>query len=176
MYFHYTHIHTYTNKHTHFNFHLLWHWTSSISEYILFFLVALINHMECKKCNSLVDISNFSKTEGLSGNQALNKNSSNSKKRKTTPIPFRTQKKSLETFGHKLTWSGENVSWQSYASFSIYSQVFQIRLVSLTFVGESFHIFALLLSFCFSRVFARVSWLLHKFKEKKPKPKNCLRN
>ena len=39
-----------------------------------------------------MDISNFSKTNGLSGNQALNKNSSNYKKQKTTSIQFRTEK------------------------------------------------------------------------------------
>ena len=49
--------------------------------------------MQFKKSTSLVDISNFGKTKGLSGNQALNKKSSNGKKRKTTPIQFRTKKK-----------------------------------------------------------------------------------
>ena len=65
-----THTHKYTHK-----FHLFWRWTSSTSKYILFFLVAFIKHMHYKKGSSLVDISNFSKTKGLSGNQGLNKNS-----------------------------------------------------------------------------------------------------
>ena len=40
-----------------------------------------------------MDVSNFSKTKVLSGNQTLNKNSSNGKKKKkkTTSIQFRTE-------------------------------------------------------------------------------------
>ena len=60
--------------------------------------------MQDKKSSSLVDISNFSKTKGLSGNQALNKNSCNSKKQKTMSIQFRTEKNNfLETFGHRVS-------------------------------------------------------------------------
>ena len=70
-----THTHARTHTNTHINFDLLWPWTSSASKYILFFLVAFIKHMHYKKGSSLVDISNFSKTKGLSGNQGLNKNS-----------------------------------------------------------------------------------------------------
>ena len=52
----------------------------------------------------LVDISNFSKTKGLSGNQDSNKNSGNGKKQKTTSIQFGTEKKIfLEKFGHRVT-------------------------------------------------------------------------
>ena len=72
--------------------------------YFFFFLVAFIRHMQCKKSSLLVDICNFSKTKGLSGNQALNKNSSNGKKQKTQSFQFRTEKKFfLETFGHRMT-------------------------------------------------------------------------
>ena len=49
-----------------------------------------------QKSSSFVDISNFSKTKGLSGNQALNKNSTNNKKQKTMPIQFRTEKNNLK--------------------------------------------------------------------------------
>ena len=89
-----THTHTHTHKHknTHINFYLLWHWTSSASEYILFFLVAFNMHMQGKKSSPLLNVSNFSKTKGLSGNQALNKNSSNSKKQKTKSIHLRIDK------------------------------------------------------------------------------------
>ena len=71
-----------------------------------------------------------------------------------------------------MTQSGENISRQSYPVFSIYSQVFQEGLVSLTFIRESFYIFAFLLfQFTFSQVSARLSLLLYKFKEEKAKPK-----
>ena len=40
---------------------------------ILFFLVVFIKGMHDKNSSSLVNISNFSKTKGLSGNQAINK-------------------------------------------------------------------------------------------------------
>ena len=48
---------------------------------ILFFLVAFIKDMHDKNSSSLVNVSNFSKTKGLSGNKALNK----------MPIQFRTK-------------------------------------------------------------------------------------
>ena len=48
---------------------------------ILFFLVAFIKDMHDKNSSSLVNVSNFSKTKGLSGNKALNK----------IPIQFRTK-------------------------------------------------------------------------------------
>ena len=61
-----------------------------------------IKHIQCKKSSSLVDISYFNKTKGLSGNQFFNKNSS--KGRYTydvhenclifkipTPLPFKVQ-------------------------------------------------------------------------------------
>ena len=48
--------------------------------------------MQWKKSILLVDISNFSKTKGVSGIQDSNKNSSNGKKQKTTSIQFRTEK------------------------------------------------------------------------------------
>ena len=51
--------------------------------------------MQDKKSSLLVDISNFRKTEGLRGNQALNKNSSNDKKQSTTSIQFRIKKKNF---------------------------------------------------------------------------------
>ena len=59
--------------------------------YTFFFLVTLIKDMQCKKSSSLVDISNFSKTKCLSGNQALDENSSNAKKQKTMSSQFRTE-------------------------------------------------------------------------------------
>ena len=80
-----------------------------------------------------------------------------------------------------MIYSGENISRQSYHIFSIYSQVFQEGLVSLTFVREGFqYIFALLL-FLFGFVF------FHKYqfdflyfytasKKKKAKQKNSLKN
>ena len=72
-----THAHT----NTHIDFYLLWHWTSSTSEHILFFLIAFI-----------------------SGNQALNKNLSNGKRQKTTSVQFRAKKKIFpETFGYRVT-------------------------------------------------------------------------
>ena len=52
-----------------------------------------MKHMQGKKSSLLVDISNFRKTNGLSGNQALNKNSSNGKKQNTTLTQFRIKKK-----------------------------------------------------------------------------------
>ena len=85
--------HTQTHTQTRINFHLLWHWTSSTSKYIIFFLVAFIKHIQDKKSSSLVDISNFSKTEGLSGNQPLNETRRKDKKQKTMKIQFRTEKK-----------------------------------------------------------------------------------
>ena len=48
--------------------------------YFFFFLVAFIRYMQYEKSNSLVDIGNLSKIKFLSRIQALNKNSSNSKK------------------------------------------------------------------------------------------------
>ena len=63
-----------------------------------------MKHMQGKKSSLLVDISNFRKTNGLSGNQALNKNSSDGKKQNTTLIQFRIKKKIfLEMFGHRVT-------------------------------------------------------------------------
>ena len=52
-----------------------------------------MKHMQGKKSSLLVDISNFRKTNGLSGKQALNKNSSNGKKQNTTLTQFRIKKK-----------------------------------------------------------------------------------
>ena len=54
--------------------------------------MAFIKHMQDKKSSFLVNISSFNKTKVLSGNQDLNKKSSNSKQQKTTPIQFRTEK------------------------------------------------------------------------------------
>ena len=48
--------------------------------------------MHYGKSSTLIDISNFRKTKDLRGNQALNKNSSNDKKQKTTSIQLRTEK------------------------------------------------------------------------------------
>ena len=48
--------------------------------------------MQGKKSSPLLNVSNFSKTKGLSGNRALNKNSSNSKKQKTKSIHLRIDK------------------------------------------------------------------------------------
>ena len=56
-----------------------------------------------QKRSSLVDISNLNKTKGLSGNQVLNKNSSNDKKQKTTSVQSRTKNIFLETFGQRVT-------------------------------------------------------------------------
>ena len=86
------HTHPYAHTNTYINFHLLWHWTSSTRDHILFFLVAFIKHMQYKKSSSLLDINNFSKTKGLSGNKALNKNLSNGKRQKATSIQFRAEK------------------------------------------------------------------------------------
>ena len=45
-----TYIQKHTHKVTHISFHLLWHWTtSSASEYISFFLVEFIKHIQYKK-------------------------------------------------------------------------------------------------------------------------------
>ena len=50
--------------------------------------------MQDKKSSSLMDMSNFSKTKGLSGNQALNKNSSNDKKTKDN-VKFNLEPKKI---------------------------------------------------------------------------------
>ena len=51
-----------------------------------------------------MDISNFSKTKGLSGNQALNKNSSNGKNKKQRQFNLEPKKMNfLETFHHRAT-------------------------------------------------------------------------
>ena len=99
-------LHTPTHAHTdtHIDFQLLWNWNLSNSDHVLFFLVAFIKHMQYKKIRSLVEINNFRKTKDLSGNQALNKNSSNRKRQKTTSIQFRAEKNYFpEMFGYRVT-------------------------------------------------------------------------
>ena len=45
----YIYIYIYTHKRTYINFHLLRHWTSPKSQYILYFLVAFIKDIRNKK-------------------------------------------------------------------------------------------------------------------------------
>ena len=67
------------------------------------------------------------------------------------------------------------ISRQKLSRFFNIQSDFLGRLVFFTFVRESFHVLALLLSlFSFSRVSVRLSLLFYKFKEKKQKRKNCL--
>ena len=48
------------------------------------------------------NICNFNKTKGLNGKQALNKNSSNDKKQKTTSIQIRTKKIIFLELNHRV--------------------------------------------------------------------------
>ena len=83
------HTHSHAHTRTHTLVFICYNIGLQLPVSISCFLVALIKHIQYKKSNSLVGISNFSKTKGLSGNQALNKSSSNVKEQKTSSIQFK---------------------------------------------------------------------------------------
>ena len=121
-----------------------------------------------------MNINNFSKTKGLSENQALNKNLSNSKRQKTTSIQFTAKKKFF--FSRCLA-----IEWHKVAKIfpDRVTQFFQhtVRLfwkvcfVKLSSRKDLIYLLCYYFCFLFHQHPAQLSLLLYKFNEKKAKTK-----